>query len=86
MSNVYYESIEETPFGILVLPDIAGGFRWFITLGDIETSDNEYVVECIQPLATPYEAVEVALDQAVKSFSLWQLAVRQKQQRWLSQK
>jgi hypothetical protein len=86
MSNVYFEDITGTPFGILVLPDINGGYRWFITHGDIDVSDNEYIIECTKTLPTPYEAIEAALKAAHDHMANWSFVFETKLNEWQIQK
>ena len=82
MSNVYYEEIPGTPFGVLVLPDIAGGYRWFIAQGDVDLADNEFIMECQETCSTPYEAVEAALREATIGYARWSTVFESKLKEW----
>jgi hypothetical protein len=86
MSNVYYEAVDGTPFGILVLRDISSGYRWFVTYGDVDVSDNEFILECNQSLNTPYEAVEDALYQLTEVSTSWRNSFALKLQQWSANK
>jgi len=84
MSNVYYEEIPGTPFGVLVLPDISGGYRWFIAQGDVDLADNEFIMECQETYSTPYEAVEAALKEAAAGYARWSGIFETKLKEWVS--
>jgi len=84
MSNVYCEEIQGTPFGIMVVMDLEQRYRWFITVGEDE-SDNEYLLECEESKATPYAAVEAALEAMSHNFSMWMTAIANKRKEWSSQ-
>lgn len=84
MSNVYYEEIQGTPFGILVIMDLEGKYRWFITHGE-DQSDNEYLMECQESQLSPYAAVDAALQVMSRDLSIWAVAVAEKRKRWISQ-
>lgn len=84
MSNVYYEEIQGTPFGILVIMDLEGKYRWFITHGE-DQSDNEYLLECNESQPNPYSAVEAALQVMSRELSMWMTAIANKRKEWSSQ-
>jgi hypothetical protein len=84
MSNVYYEEIQGTPFGILVIMDLEGKYRWFITHGE-DQSDNEYLLECSESQPNPYAAVEAALQVMSRELSMWMTAIANKRKEWSSQ-
>ena len=84
MSNVYYEEIQGTPFGILVIMDLEGKYRWFITNGE-DQSDNEYLLECVDNYPNPYAAVDAALQTLSRNFSIWTTAIAEKRRQWSSQ-
>lgn len=81
MSNVYYEEIQGTPLGVLVLMDLSGGYRWFITYGD-DKSDNEYLIECEESQPNPYAAVDAALTALSRDFSVWLTSIAEKRRQW----
>lgn len=83
-SNVYYEEIQQTPFGIMVIMDLEGKYRWFITHGE-DQSDNEYLLECTESYPNPYAAVDAALQVMSGRFSKWMKAIAEKRQQWSSQ-
>jgi len=85
MSNYYYESIPNTPLGVLVLPHIQGGYLWFITVGE-EHEEANSVIKCTSPLKTPYEAVEDALVALSSGLSGWIIYVADKRRDWADQK
>lgn len=84
MSNVYYEEIQGTPLGILVIKDLEGKYRWFVTHGD-DQSDNEYLLECTESYPNPYAAVDAALKLMISRFGKWMKAISDKHQQWSSQ-
>jgi hypothetical protein len=81
---VYYEEIQETPFGILVIMDLDEKYRWFVTQGE-DQSDNEYLLQCTGSYDTPYAAVEDALKSMSGRFSNWMTAIAEKRRQWSSQ-
>jgi hypothetical protein len=86
VSNYYFEDIPNTPFGILVLPSILGGYQWFITNDDEDALDSEQpIIKCNSTLASPYEAVDDALSTLNASLSMWMVQVAEKRRDWLKQ-
>jgi len=83
-SNVYYEEVQGTPFGILVIMDLDQRYRWFVTQGE-DQSDNEYLLECEDSHPNPYAAVAAALQVMSREFSIWMTAVAEKRKQWSSQ-
>jgi hypothetical protein len=82
LSNCYQEDIENTPFSVTVLPYIHGGYHWFISR---DGDDGEWPSVCMAPLATPYEAVQDALDALGHDLNEWRTHVDKKRKEWSSQ-